>query len=257
MIDKIAPAGAAIRGDLSAQEAERAAATRATEDARRGTATEARAALGLEDLAGEYAGGDVVTEQSDAMVTDAEAQRVAAENTLLANEAIAQQQGDNQRIGYGLREEDSERALQTSLEDALAAIRAERAGVVAARAQAAAASRGSGPDIGGALAIFDRIQQQVNPQASGEPSPLQIFQRNNPSLANSAQQAADTFSQWIATNYNKIPAVQSSSSGTATSGAIVNSFLDSISATVPQAQSWAGNSAMYNWLLQLATPPAR
>ena len=258
MLDNIAPAGEAMRADLAAQEGQQAAASRSADAARLEAATQARAGLGLEDLAGEYAGGDVATEQAEGMITDRAADTTAAQNTLLANEAIAKQQLTNQNLGRTIQEEGSTRDLQRSLEDALAAIRGERANVLMQRSQAkSAAGGGSGPNIGAQLEILDRIQQYTNPQATGELSALQTFQVNNPTLANSAQQAADTFSEWIANNYNNIPAVQRSANGTAPAGAIVNTFIDQISAELPQARSWTGNSAMFELLLQLATPAAR
>jgi hypothetical protein len=255
MIANIAPAGEAMRADLAAQEGQQAAATRSADAARLAAATKARAELGLEDVASQYAGGDVATTQAEGMVTDTAARNTAAENTLLANEAIAKQQGANQRIGYGLQEEASTTSLQRSLEDALAAIRAERVNVLNQRAQAA--SQGSGPNIGAQMSILEKIQEYTNPSAIGEPSALDVFKNNNPTLANSAQQAADTFSEWIASNYNSIPAVQGSTSGKAPAGAIVNTFIDQISGQIPEAKSWTGNSAMYNLLLQLATPAAK
>jgi hypothetical protein len=258
MIENIAPAGEAVRADVAAQEGQQAAATRSADAARLEAATQARAELGLEDLAGQYAGGDVATEQAEGMITDRAADTTAAQNTLLANEAIARQQLTNQNLGRTIQEESSTRDLQRSLEDALAAIRGERANVLMQRAQArSAAGGGSGPNLGAQLEILERIQQYTNPQPSGEPSALQTFQADNPTLANSAQQAADTFSEWIANNYNSIPAVQGSTSGKAPAGAIVNTFIDQISTEIPQARSWTGNSAMYNLLLQLATPAAK
>ena len=258
MIENIAPAGEAVRADLAAQEGQQAAATRSADAARLEAATQARAGLGLEDLAGEYAGGDVATEQAEGMITDRAADTTAAQNTLLANEAIAKQQLTNQNLGRTIQEEGSTRDLQRSLEDALAAIRGERANVLMQRSQAkSAAGGGSGPNIGAQLEILDRIQQYTNPQATGEPSALQTFQVNNPTLANSAQQAADTFSEWIANNYDNIPAVERSQNGRAPAGAIINAFIDQISPEVPQAMSWIGNSAMYELLLQLATPAAK
>ena len=203
MIEKIAPRGEATRASLSAQEAERAAAARSAEQARLSTATEARAALGLEDLAGQYAGGDVVTEQSEGMVADSEAQRSAAENTLLANEAIAQQQGANQQIGYGLQQEQSARQLQTSLEDALAAIRAERANVQAQRSQAASqAGGGSGPNLGAQLEIL----QQIQAIEAGQPAtdPVGMFLQQNPSLAPAAGPLVNTFADWVTDNYTDL-----------------------------------------------------
>lgn len=203
MIEKIAPRGEAIRAGLSAQEAERAAAARSAEQARLSTATEARAALGLEDLAGQYAGGDVVTEQSEGMVADSEAQRSAAENTLLANEAIAQQQGANQQIGYGLQQEQSARQLQTSLEDALAAIRAERANVQTQRSQAASqAGGGSGPNLGAQLEIL----QQIQAIEAGQPAtdPVGMFLQQNPSLAPAAGPLVNTFADWVTDNYTDL-----------------------------------------------------
>jgi hypothetical protein len=203
MIEKIAPRGEATRASLSAQEAERAAAARSAEQARLSTATEARAALGLEDLAGQYAGGDVVTEQSEGMVADSEAQRSAAENTLLANEAIAQQQGANQQLGYGLQQEQSARQLQTSLEDALAAIRAERANVQTQRSQAASqAGGGSGPNLGAQLQILEQIQAIE----AGQPAtdPVGMFLQQNPSLAPVAGPLVNSFADWVTDNYSDL-----------------------------------------------------
>jgi hypothetical protein len=203
MIDKIAPRGEAIRASLSAQEAERAGASRSAEEARLATATQAREALGLEDLAGQYAGGDIVTEQSEGMITDAEAQRGAAENTLLANEAIAQQQGANQQIGYGLQQESATSTLQRSLEDALAAIRAERANVQTQRSQAASqAGGGSGPNLSAQLQILEQIQGIE----AGQPAtdPVGMFLQNNPSLAPAAGPLVNTFADWVTDNYTDL-----------------------------------------------------
>ena len=255
MIAGIAPAGEAMRADLAAQESQQAAATRSADAARLAAATKARAELGLEDVASQYAGGDVATTQAEGMVSDTAARNTAAENTLLANEGIATQQLTNQNLGRAIQQEASNRQLDTSLEDALAAIRAERVNVLNQRAQAA--SQGSGPNIGMQMDILQKIQDYTNPKPSGELSNLESFKVNNPTLANSAQQAADTFSEWIANNYNSIPAVQGSTTGKAPAGAIVNTFIDQISAQLPQAKSWTANSAMYNLLLQLATPAAK
>lgn len=255
MIADIAPAGEAMRADLSAQEGQQAAATRSADAARLAAATKARAELGLEDVASQYAGGDVATTQAEGMIKDSAANTTAAQNTLLANEGIAKQQLTNQNLGRALQEEASTAGLQRSLEDALSAIRSERVNVLNQRAQAA--GRGSGPNIGMQMDILQKIQDYTNPKPSGDPSALDVFKFNNPGLATSAQQAADTFSEWIANNYNSIPAVQGSTTGKAPAGAIVNSFIDQISTQIPQAKSWTGNSAMYNLLLQLATPAAK
>ena len=255
MIAGIAPAGEAMRADLAAQEGQQAAATRSADAARLEAATKARAELGLEDVASQYAGGDVATTQAEGMITDRAANATAAQNTLLANEAIAKQQLTNQNLGRAVQEEASTAGLQRSLEDALAAIRAERVNVLNQRAQAA--SQGSGPNIGAQMDILQKIQDYTNPKASGEPSALDVFKSRNPALANSAQQAADTFSEWIASNYDNIPGVTRSTSGKAPAGSIVNAFIDQISPQVPAARSWTGNSAMYELLLQLATPAAK
>jgi hypothetical protein len=202
LIEKIAPRGEATRASLSAQEAERAAATRSAEQARLSTATEARGALGLEDLAGQYAAGDVVTEQSEGMVADSEAQRSAAENTLLANEAIAQQQGANQQLGYGLQQEQSARQLQTSLEDALAALRAQRAQIEMERSQAASQASGGGPDWQTRMAGLQGLE------SIGQQAPATDFigqwMQNNPTAAPKAAPALSSFNDFLQTNYEKL-----------------------------------------------------
>jgi hypothetical protein len=252
----IAPQGEAIRSQLSGQEEARVEATRSTENARLGTANEARSALGLEELAGEYDAGDAVTSQSEGMIADSEAERGAAENTLLANEAIAKSQGQNQLLGYGLQQEGSTKQLQTSLEDALAAIRAERANVLTARSQArSAAGGGSGPNLGAQMSILDQIQSYTNPEVPGEPSALEVFKSRYSDLAPIADQAADTFTEWVSTNYNTIPSVRLGK--TPDGREVVNTFLSQIATTVPQAEQWARNNNMYNLLVQLASPPRK
>jgi hypothetical protein len=248
-IANIAPAGESVRSTLSAQEAERATATRAADEARLAAATEARAALGLEDLAGQYAEGDIATEQSEGMVADSEAQRSASENTLLANEAIAQQSGQNRITGYGLQQEESARQLQASLEDVLAQIAAQQSQIKMQRAQAAGSGRG--PDIGAQLQILDRIQAYDNPQAPGEPTPLDIFGART-GQGTVGRQAADTFAEWISNteNYEAIPAVRNRGKANATE--IVAAFLTQTGQTVPQARQWANNSDVYNLLINLA-----
>ena len=251
MIASIAPTGEAMRADLAAQEGQQAAATRSADAARLAAATKARAELGLEDVASQYAGGDVATTQAEGMVSDTAARNTAAENTLLANEGIATQQLTNQNLGRAIQEESSNRQLQASLEDALAAIRAERVNVLNQRAQAA--SQGSGPNIGMQMDILQKIQDYTNPQAPGEPSPLEIFKGRYQDLAPVADQAADTFTQWIANNYSTIPSVKL---GKVPDGReVVNTFLSQIATTVPQAEQWARNNNMYNLLVQLASPP--
>ena len=248
-IANIAPAGESVRSTLSAQEAERAAATRAADEARLAAATEARAALGLEDLAGQYAEGDIATEQAEGMITDSEAQRSAAENTLLANEAIAQQSGQNRITGYGLQQEQSARQLQASLEDVLAQIAAQQSQVKMQRAQAAGSGRG--PDIGAQLQILDRIQAYDNPQAPGEPTPLDLFGART-GQGTLGRQAADTFAEWISNteNYEAIPAVRNRGKANATE--IVAAFLTQTGQNVPAARQWAKNSDVYNLLINLA-----
>jgi hypothetical protein len=253
MIENIEPRGDANRAALSAQEAERAEATRTTENARLEAATRAREELGLQDLAGEYAGGDIVTDQSEGMVTDSEAQRSAAENTLLANEAIAQQQGSNQNIAYGLQQEESDKRLNASLEDVMAAIRAQQSEIKIARSAAASqGGGGSGPDIGTQLQILDRIQGFNNPQALGEPTPFDIFASRNPAQALSGRRATDTFAEWIS-NKNNYQAIPSVGMGRKPSAAeIVSSFLTQTGQNVPEARQWARNSEIYNLLVGLA-----
>jgi hypothetical protein len=201
-IANIAPTGASLRTGLSAQEAERAAATRATEEARRAAATQARQELGLEEIAGEYAGGDVVTEQSEGIVSDSEAVRSAAENTLLANEAIAQQSGQNRITGYGLQQEESSKQLQRSLEDALAAIRAEQAQIEMARSQAASQARGGGPDWATRMAGLQGLAGLgAPPQATDY---IGQWMQNNPTAAPLAAPALNSFNAYIQANYDKL-----------------------------------------------------
>jgi len=253
MIADIAPAGEAMRADLSAQEAEQAAATRSADAARLEAATQARAELGLEDLAGQYAGGDVATTQAEGMITDSAANATAAENTLLANEAIAKQQLTNQNLGSTIQQEAATAGLQRSLEDALAAIRAERVNVLNQRAQAA--SQGSGPNVSAQMSILEKIQQYTNPQAAGEPSALDVFKSRNKGLENVADQAADTFTDWVTKNYSTIPSVRLGKSPDARE--IVSTFISQVGTTVPQAETWARNNNIYNLLIQLASPPTK
>jgi hypothetical protein len=251
MIASIAPTGEAMRADLAAQEGQQAAATRSADAARLAAATKARAELGLEDVASQYAGGDVATTQAEGMVKDSAANATAAQNTMLANEAIAKQQLTNQNLGRTIQEEGSTRQLQTSLEDALAAIRGERVNVLNQRAQAA--SQGSGPNIGMQMDILQKIQDYTNPQASGEPSALDVFKSRNPGLETTANQAADTFTDWISKNYNTIPSVRLGKKPDARE--VVNTFIGQVGTTVPQAETWARNNNLYNLLIQLASPP--
>jgi hypothetical protein len=250
MIADIAPAGEAMRADLAAQEGQQAAATRSADAARLSAATAARAELGLEDIASQYAGGDVATTQAEGVVTDTAARNTAAENTLLANEAIAKQQLTNQNLGYGIQQEASATGLQRSLEDALAAIRAERVNVINQRAQAS--SQGSGPNVGAQLEILDRIQSYTNPSVKGEPTPLDILESRNPNLGNAGRQAADTFAEWISNtaNYEAIPAVKLGNKPSAAQ--VVGAFLTQTGQNVPAAQTWARNMDIYNLLVSLA-----
>jgi hypothetical protein len=201
-IANIAPTGASLRTGLSAQEAERAAATRATEEARRAAATQARQELGLEEIAGEYAGGDVVTDQSEGIVSDSEAVRSAAENTLLANEAIAQQSGQNRITGYGLQQEESSKQLQKSLEDALAVIRAEQAQIEMARSQAASQARGGGPDWATRAAGLQMLQGMGAPAQASDY--IGQWMQNNPTAAPLAAPALNSFNAYIQANYDKL-----------------------------------------------------
>jgi hypothetical protein len=253
MIAGIAPAGEAMRADLAAQEGQQAAATRSADAARLEAATKARAELGLEDVASQYAGGDVATTQAEGMITDSAANATAAQNTLLANEAIAKQQLTNQNLGRAVQEEASTAGLQRSLEDALAAIRAERVNVLNQRAQAA--SQGSGPNIGAQLDILQKIQDYTNPKAPGEPSALDVFKSRNKGLETVADQAADTFTDWISKNYSTIPSVNLGKKPDARE--VVNTFISQVGTTVPQAETWARNNNLYNLLIQLASPPTK
>jgi hypothetical protein len=253
MIAGIAPAGEAMRADLAAQEGQQAAATRSADAARLEAATKARAELGLEDVASQYAGGDVATTQAEGMITDRAANATAAQNTLLANEAIAKQQLTNQNLGRAVQEEASTAGLQRSLEDALSAIRAERVNVLNQRAQAA--SQGSGPNIGAQMSILEKIQQYTNPQAPGEPSALEVFKSRNKGLETVADQAADTFTDWVTKNYSTIPSVRLGKSPDARE--IVSTFISQVGTTVPAAETWARNNNIYNLLIQLASPPTK
>lgn len=247
MIENIGPSAEMQSAQLGAMEAQQAEATRATEDQRLGTATEARANLGLEELAGEYAGGDVVTDQSEGMIADNQDLSAAAQNTIASNRAIAELGGQNQILGYGLAQEQSQLQLARSLEDALAAIRAEQVAVRNQKAAAKAAPRGgSGPNYGAALDIYGQIEGITNPQASGEPNALESFQSRYPSLAVTAQTAADTFSDWVTNNYETIPSVKMGKNPSN------KEILDTFKAQVPQAQQWLNNYSLMSLLTTLA-----
>jgi len=195
MIAGIAPAGEAMRADLAAQEGQQAAATRSADAARLEAATKARAELGLEDVASQYAGGDVATTQAEGMITDSAANKTAAENTLLANEAIAKQQLTNQNLGRTIQQESSTANLQRSLEDALSAIRAERANVLMQRSQAASQASGGGPDYGARL---DAIQGLRNMGQGPEATDVVgRFLKDNPTLEPVAAPLLNSFNSFI------------------------------------------------------------
>ena len=202
MLNNIAPAGEAMRADLAAQEGQQAAATRSADAARLEAATQARAGLGLEDLAGEYAGGDVATEQAEGMITDRAADTTAAQNTLLANEAIAKQQLTNQELGRTIQEEGSTRDLQRSLEDALAAIRAERANVLMQRSQAASQASGGGPDWATRMAGLEGLMGMG--QAPAATDYIGSWMQNNKTAEPIAAPALNNFNAFIQSNYKNL-----------------------------------------------------
>ena len=95
------------------------------------------------------------------------------------------------------------RDLQRSLEDALAAIRGERANVLTQRAQArSAAGGGSGPNLGAQLSILEQIQAIE----AGQPAtdPVGMFIQNNPSLAPVAGPLVNSFADWVSDNYTDL-----------------------------------------------------
>lgn len=256
MIADIAPATEMQSAQMAATEAQQAAATREAETGRLSAATEARANLGLEDLAGEYAAGDVVTEQTEGQIADEADLSAAAQNTLAANRAIAEQAGQNQILGYALQQEQSKRDLQRSMEDALAAIRAEQSGIRAQKAQAraAAAASGSGPNIGMQLSILDRIREA---ETGGTAAPSFLGKFAGTSLEAPATTAYTTFADWLSSSYSSIPGAQSRQSGKAT----VNEALQAFRQSIPQANQWLSNpeiqtmlASYYNYLTSVAGP---
>lgn len=202
MIENLAPAGEAMRADLAAQEGQQAAATRSADTARLEAATQARAGLGLEDLAGQYAGGDVATEQAEGMITDRAADTTAAQNTMLANEAIARQQLTNQNLGRTIQQESSETSLQRSLEDALAAIRAERANVLTQRSQAASQASGGGPDWATRMAGLEGLMGMG--QAPAATDYIGSWMQNNKTAEPIAAPALNNFNAFIQSNYKSL-----------------------------------------------------
>jgi hypothetical protein len=229
MIADILPTGEAMRADLSAQEGQQAAATRSADAARLAAATKARAELGLEDVASQYAGGDVATTQAEGMIADSAANKTAAENTLLANEAIAKQQLTNQNLGRTIQQESSTANLQRSLEDALSAIRAERANVLMQRSQAASQASGGGPDYGARL---DAIQGLRNMGQGPEATDVVgRFLQANPTLEPVAAPLLNSFNSFITgPAYTRLKNIYGTSPIPAL--AAINAFKDS----TPQAQ---------------------
>jgi hypothetical protein len=229
MIENLAPAGEAMRADLAAQEGQQAAATRSADAARLEAATQARAGLGLEDLAGQYAEGDVATTQAEGMITDRAADTTAAQNTMLANEAIATQQLTNQNLGRTIQQESSESNLQRSLEDALAAIRAERANVLTQRSQAASQASGGGPDYNARLGAIQGLRNMgQGPEATDV---VGRFLQANPTLEPVAAPLLNSFNSFITgPAYTRLKNIYGTSPIPAL--AAINAFKDS----TPQAQ---------------------
>jgi hypothetical protein len=229
MIENLAPAAEAMRADLAAQEGQQATATRSADAARLEAATQARAGLGLEDLAGQYAGGDVATEQAEGMITDRAAETTAAQNTMLANEAIARQQLTNQNLGRTIQQEQSESNLQRSLEDALAAIRAERANVLTQRSQAASQASGGGPDYNARLGAIQGLRNMgQGPEATDV---VGRFLQDNPTLEPVAAPLLNSFNSFITgPAYTRLKNIYGTSPIPAL--AAINAFKDS----TPQAQ---------------------
>jgi hypothetical protein len=245
MIENLAPAGEAMRADLSAQEGQQAAATRSADAARLEAATQARAGLGLEDLAGQYAEGDVATEQAEGMITDRAADTTAAQNTMLANEAIARQQLTNQNLGRTIQQESSETSLQRSLEDALAAIRAERANVLTQRSQAASQASGGGPDWATRMAGLEGLMGMG--QSPVAPSVLDNFMQGrdpNSQTARDGATAYNTFLPWLATNYESLPSVKLGQRPEF--GRAVSAFTQAY----PELANTMNNADIYNMLSQ-------
>ena len=136
------------------------------------------------------------------MITDSAAEATAAQNTMIANEAIAKQQLTNQNLGNTIQEEAATAGLQRSLEDALAAIRAERANILTQRSQAASQASGGGPDWATRMAGLEMLDSM------GQEAPATDYigqwMQNNRTAAPLAAPALNSFNNFLQTNYDKL-----------------------------------------------------
>lgn len=223
---EITAASEMTRAQTGAQQQQYANQTRSVEDARLAAANAARQGLGLDTLAAQGAGGDAVTAQSEAGLQDKAALGQTTIDTILANEAAAKQQAALQTAGYGTAEASAKNQLSTSLENALAALKAQDVQTKIARGQAASTATGpSGPSLSDQMNILNAAQAYKEKQAGGTTTastePATKWFQENPNLQNSGTKFLGAFLPWFNSD---APTVSVSGKGTPTIQEYIQAF---------------------------------
>lgn len=241
----IGESAAATRAQLAAQQTQRTQATREAEAIRLKTANEAAAALGLGEAAAVGAGGDIVTKQTEAALTDQQALGQTTIDTILANEAIAKLMSSRQAGGFDIAGQQAQQQLNMSYEDLLSALGGQEAQTKMQRSQAISAGA---PSVSEQLAVMNATENYMNAQANTGTSgdPATTWMRVNPASAGQANRLLATFIPWVTT---KAPSVNKETGKTPTLMQLINAY----TADHPQgAKILQSDPALYS-LLQAYT----
>lgn len=216
----IGESAATTRAQLAAQQAQRTQATRDAEALRLKTANEAAAALGLGEAAAVGAGGDIVTQQTEAALTDQQALGQSTIDTILANEAIAKLMSSRQAGGFDIAGQQAQQQLNMSYEDLLSALSGQEAQTKMQRSQAISAGA---PSVSEQLAVMNATQNYLNAQANTGTSsdPATVWMQVNPASAVQGNRLLATFIPWVT---SKAPSVNKETGKPPTFLQLVNSY---------------------------------
>lgn len=197
----IASSSAVTRAQLAAQNAQRAQATRDTDAARLKAATEARAALGLDEAASAGAAGDLATQEAEQFLTDQAALGQTTVDTILANEALAKLMSSRQAAGFDLAGQQAQQQLNMSYEDLLASLAGAEAQTKMQRSQAISAGA---PTVSEQLAILnaDENYRQALANEGNVDTPeaaVTVWKKANPNASAAADRLLATFIPWVTT----------------------------------------------------------
>ena len=243
LLTSTAQSSEAIRAQEAAQQAKYAQDTRSTEQARLDAANAARAGLGLEGSAQAGATGDIVTQTTEAGLADKAGMDAATLQTILTNEAIAKGDINRQIAGLGYGQEEAQRKLSLSREDALAALAAQEAQIQTQRSQAISAAQPSTSEQLAVMQAAEDYKQNVLKANGGATDPASQWLEANPDYKKPAQALVASFLPWF---YSAdAPSVNEGTQKTPT----LDQYLQAFAKSNPQgAQLLANNPPLRDFL---------